>query len=74
MAEEKKPEYRSVGEVGGLFSLFDALITSARKGVSRLKLGRLGKGSVLDRISDEDPEVLVTCCRSWLRPRSGVSE
>jgi hypothetical protein len=64
MAEEKNPEYRSVGEVGGLFSVFAALITSARKGVSKLRLGRLGKGSVLDRTSDEEPEVLVTCCKS----------
>jgi hypothetical protein len=65
MAEEQKPEYRSVGEVGRLLSLlFEALITSARKGVSKLKLGRLGKGSVLDRMSDEDPEVFVTCCSS----------
>jgi hypothetical protein len=45
IADEKNPEYRSVGEVGALLECEELLITSSRKGVSRLSLGRLGKGS-----------------------------
>jgi len=61
MAEEKKPEYRSAGEGGWLE---EELITSARKGVSRLSLGRLGNGSV-ERLFRPEFGELSACWRSW---------